>query len=299
MQWADPFDSAADDYDLYVVDPTGRIVAKSDNPQDGDDIPLEFVGVDNPTGSPLTFYTIVDLYSGSPRRVNINYDRTILDLQFGSPASSIGNAQKTAGAITVGAIFASGPDADGLERFSSQGPCDVFFPAYERRAKPEICGVDGVRVTGAAGFQNPFFGTSAAAPHIAGIVALMLAADPLLDPPSVKLALERSASDCGEVGFDYAYGAGRPNAIDATIGYPNAEAAGIVGTRLLVEGTHFAPGAVILVDGVQYRTKPDRTRPTTALLSRAAARAIGPGQTVTLQVLNPGGRTSLPATFRR
>src|SRR6185295_10195498 len=111
--------------------------------------------------------------------------------------------------------------------------------------KPDICGIDGVRITGAFGFQNPFFGTSAAAPHVAAIAALMLEADPLLDPASVKLALQRSAVDCGPSGTDTIYGAGRANAVDAVIGYPNAQAAGIAGPRLVVEGTHFAPGARI------------------------------------------------------
>jgi subtilisin family serine protease len=299
VQWSNPYGSAQDDYDVYLVDSEGTIVGKSDNPQDGDDDPLEVASVINNTDVPQTYYVVIDLYQGSPQRVNIMFTRNIGDLQFGTPAMSLGCAEKTRDAITVGAIRASDPGNDTIEFFSSQGPCDVFFPTYERRSKPDICGIDGVRITGAFGFDNPFYGTSAAAPHVAGIAALMLEADPLLDPASVKLSLERSAVDCGAPGFDLVYGAGRADAVDATIGYPNAEAAGIVGTRLVVQGTHFAAGAVILVNGARYRTKADPRSPTTALTTRAGARAIQPGQSVTLQVQNPDGRQSLPGSFER
>jgi hypothetical protein len=299
MQWSDPAGAAADDYDLYVVDTHGNIVAKSDDTQDGNDDPLEVLGVPNDTDSPQRFYAVIDLYQGTPQRINVNFDREMYDIDFHSPAGSIGCAQKSLGAITVGAIRASDPGNDTIEAFSSQGPCDVFFPRPERRSKPDITAIDGVRITGADGFQNPFYGTSAAAPHIAGIAALMLEADPYLDPASVKLSLERSAVDCGPPGYDLIYGAGRANAVDATIGYPNAEAAGIVGGKLVVGGTHFARGAVILVDGVPYRTKADVSHPTTVVITKQGARAIRPGQSVTLQVQNPDGRISLPGTFQR
>jgi subtilisin family serine protease len=299
MQWSNPYGGAHDDYDIYIVDPQGRVVGRSDAAQDGNDDPLELAGVSNDTDAPRTFYAIVDLYDGSPQRVNVMFTRDVEGLQFLTPAASLGCAEKTKNAITVGAIRASDPGHDTIEFFSSQGPCDVFFPSYERRLKPDICGIDGVRITRAFGFPNPFDGTSAAAPHVAGIVALMLSADPLLDPASVKLALERSAVDCGVPGFDTVFGAGLANALDATIGYPNAQAAGIVRSKLVVEGTHFAPGAVVLVDGTPYRTRANRARPTTSLSSKAAARAIRPGQPVTLQVMNPDGRMSLPATYTR
>jgi subtilisin family serine protease len=299
MQWSNPDGFSSDDYDLYIADATGTIVAKSDNPQDGDDTPLEVTGVLNATSSPQTFYAIIDLYSGSPQRVNVDFDRSFKNIQFHSRSGSIGCNQKARDAICVGAIPAYDPGHDNLELFSSEGPCDVFFPTFERRSKPDVCGIDGVRITGAAGFQNPFFGTSAAAPHVAGVVALMLSADPSLDPASVKLTLQRSAVDCGPPGYDSSYGWGRADAVSATIGYPNAEAAGFSGTRLVVQGTHFAPGAVILVNGRPYRTRADAARPTTVLVSRPAARAIQPGQTVTLQVQNPDGRLSLPANFSR
>ena len=110
----------------------------------------------------------MDLFSGSPRRFDLLYDTNILDLGFKNAFGSIGGHQTALGAITVATINAGDPGNDTIAFYSSQGPCDVFFPAPFRRAKPDITGIDGVSVTGAAGFSNPFFGTSAAAPTSRG-----------------------------------------------------------------------------------------------------------------------------------
>jgi hypothetical protein len=75
-----------------------------------------------------------------------------------------------------------------LESYSSVGPayncCDSSgnrLDSLELRQKPEISGVDGVDTTffGDAGLTSvagSFFGTSAAAPHAAGVAALLLEA---------------------------------------------------------------------------------------------------------------------------
>src|SRR5262249_17219612 len=61
-----------------------------------------------------------------------------------------------------------------LEFFSSVGP------TIDGRQKPDIAAIDGVSITGAGRFENPFFGTSAAAPHVAAIAGLVLQAAPCL-----------------------------------------------------------------------------------------------------------------------
>src|SRR5207247_10053432 len=84
-----------------------------------------------------------------------------------------------------GGAFVGGA-ANPVETFSSDGPRQIFFNADGTpitpgnfsstggtvRQKPDIAAADGV-ATATPGF-NPFFGTSAAAPHAAAIAALLL-----------------------------------------------------------------------------------------------------------------------------
>jgi hypothetical protein len=89
--------------------------------------------------------------------------------------------------------------------------------------KPAASAIDGVSITGNGGFPNPFFGTSAAAPHAAGIAALILSCNPVLlhgeggDNPSgdrtvLREALQNTAVDLGTAGLDNTHGYGRLDA---------------------------------------------------------------------------------------
>jgi hypothetical protein len=96
-----------------------------------------------------------------------------------------------------------------IEPYTSPGPVAIYFDQNgkrlatpELRAKPEVAGVDGVGTTffppGSPyqADQFAFFGTSAAAPHIAGVAALIIQAaggPGKIDPGSVKFALEATA----------------------------------------------------------------------------------------------------------
>jgi YVTN family beta-propeller protein len=61
-------------------------------------------------------------------------------------------------------------------------------------------------------------GTSMAAPHVSGTVALMLEKNPTLQPSEVKNILENTAEDLGFIGRDNDYGSGRINAYNAVFG---------------------------------------------------------------------------------
>ena len=67
-------------------------------------------------------------------------------------------------------------------------------------------------MTGAGGFSNPFYGTSASAPHAAGIAALVWSGRQDATGAEVRSALLGTADDLGAVGTDTTYGAGRVNA---------------------------------------------------------------------------------------
>ena len=64
-------------------------------------------------------------------------------------------------------------------------------------------------------YMSNFGGTSAACPQVAGIAALMLAANPNLTETQVRTKLQQTATDMGSVGFDNTFGYGRVNAINA------------------------------------------------------------------------------------
>jgi uncharacterized repeat protein (TIGR01451 family) len=112
----------------------------------------------------------------------------------------------------------TGGAANPVENFSSDGPRRVFFdPAGNAltpgnftstggvvRLQPEIAAADAVMttVTPRGGGFNPFFGTSAAAPHAAAIAALLLSYNPGLTPAQVRFALTNTALDIEAPGFD-------------------------------------------------------------------------------------------------
>jgi hypothetical protein len=216
LQWSNRFGAAADDYDLYVVDGSGQIVARSDDTQDGNDLPVEIVTLDNSgSGSPVNLSVVVDRFSGASQRIELYYAGGITNIQPATPEGSIAGNANAAGALTVAAINASDPGTDTAADYSSRGPCDLFFPARETRAKPEVTAIDGVAVTGAAGFPSPFFGTSAAAPHAAAVAALLRSARPGLSVGDVRAILANTALDLGASGFDVVFGAGRIQALAA------------------------------------------------------------------------------------
>lgn len=122
---------------------------------------------------------------------------------FGHPAAE--------SAIAVAAYAfnwrASLPFLPQLDNFTSPGPAIIYFDqnnnrlaTAQTRQKPEVAGVDGVLTTffGAPYYNYPFafFGTSAAAPTVAGVVALMLqegGGPASLSLDTVRTALENSA----------------------------------------------------------------------------------------------------------
>ena len=121
-------------------------------------------------------------------------------------------------ALAVGAIRASDTGFDTIESFSSRGPCELFFPTFTVHTKPDVVAADGVQ-TSVSGFQ-PFFGTSAAAPHVAGIVALLIdAAGGPGELSNTQLAniIRLSARDRGDPEHDNTFGHGAVDAVAAVM----------------------------------------------------------------------------------
>jgi hypothetical protein len=120
----------------------------------------------------------------------------------------------------VGAIWRGDAGIDDIEPFSSHGP------ANNGAIKPDVTAIDGVSVTGFGDFPSIFFGTSAAAPHVAGLAALLLELrpdlrsgepgdEPAADRVTLRAAILGTAVDLGVAGMDNTFGAGRVDGLAA------------------------------------------------------------------------------------
>ncbi|PSP11889.1 MAG: hypothetical protein BRC49_06840 [Cyanobacteria bacterium SW_10_48_33] len=102
--------------------------------------------------------------------------------------------------ITVGASDVDNPQE--VRTYTSRGSSPILFDSEGTRLaspalrnKPEIFAPDGVETTFSSGTPfNPFVGTSASAPHVAGVVALMLErAGGNLSPERVSSVLQATS----------------------------------------------------------------------------------------------------------
>jgi hypothetical protein len=99
-----------------------------------------------------------------------------------------------------------------IEWFSSQGPFTIIgLPQFQPK-KPDFAAADNVSITGAGGFPTPFLGTSAAAPHVAGVLALVWSRKPGTQAADFRVPafLSQGMTDLGTAGFDNVFGYGRP-----------------------------------------------------------------------------------------
>lgn len=81
----------------------------------------------------------------------------------------------------------------------------------------------------------------------------------------------------------------------ATIAIPRIVSASVQGKKLFVFGENFDPGAVILLNGVEQKTKHDGQNPETTLIGKKVGKKIKPGDKH--QVRNFDGTPSEEFTF--
>jgi subtilisin family serine protease len=213
LQWNNPFGAAADDYDLCVRETNGALLTCSADAQAGTDDPFEGVVVSCPDSSPTpcTGDIQVTLFAGFPRFL-VLYCADCLFKEFNDPAFSIHGHSAVPEVLTVAAAPASNPET--IEPYSSGGPVNIFFPTIEIRSKPDLTGIDCVATSRPD--WNPFCGTSAAAPHVAAIAAILLQRmGPQTSVQALRGALSATAIDLGRPGFDFTFGAGRADALTA------------------------------------------------------------------------------------
>jgi len=221
LQWNNPWGAAADDFDLFIARSSDfALLAASVDEQTGTQDPIELASWTNNTGSTVTVFIAVSEFALVSPAGSLTLDYFAIpscgnDLQYVTAAQSITGNHAVDEMFSVAAVGADNPTV--AQDYSSRGPHNIFFPAFEQRLVPNITATDCVQTyTGQQGFfSNPFCGTSAAAPHVAGVAALLIEASPALDSSQIRNLLLGTALDLGPAGFDFTYGAGRIDAVNA------------------------------------------------------------------------------------
>ena len=215
FQWDEPFASAggagaSNDLDILILDAERNLIDLSAESNVGTEA-VELIGFFNPLDEPAEFHLAIaqDQDAGGlpPNFIKyINFADGNFEVEYDTQSSTVFGHPNAAGAEAVGASFYQTPEL--LEDFSSGGITPIFFdsdgnrlPEPEFRQKPEIVAPDGTNNTFFGsfdveedGFPN-FFGTSAAAPHAAGVGALLLEAHPDATPEQIYQVLEATAID--------------------------------------------------------------------------------------------------------
>jgi hypothetical protein len=205
--WSDPLGSSANDYDLYIVDGGGRVLRSSTTSHTGTQSPYQSVPQLHANES------IVIIKSGSAATRFLHLDTGRAVLQYATDGSVRGhNASTAENAFSVAATpvpnpvvaFTGGPTG-AVEKFSSDGPRRIFFTPDGQpitagnfsstggrlTEKPDITAADGISTSfPQSSALNPFYGTSAAAPHAAAIAALLLSCKPRPTPAQIRDALQ-------------------------------------------------------------------------------------------------------------
>ncbi len=263
LTWSDPLGASSNDYDLYVLDNTGSsVVDASTDTQNGLQDPFEIIGVSD--GQQLV---IVKRADAAPRflRVNIVADDGASTLAFSTIGQTFGHSSAVnAFAVAATPALASYPDPfngrNVVETFSSDGPRRVFFNADGTaitpgnfsstggaiRNKPDITAADGVS-TSVNGF-NPFYGTSAAAPHAAAIAGLLKSYNPMMTPAQTRTALQSTTIDIMASGYDRDSGFGILDAAAALNGIPGGAVTSLTLKAASVSGGATAQGTVTLLN---------------------------------------------------
>jgi len=263
--WAEHFDqvsgTASTDFDLYDMDGgLTTIFDASTDVQDGsggDDFPIEFIGGGTFSGERLLIDKFAAGTTSSVPMFNLIVFRGELDDNLDTRGATRGHSATVAAfsvAATPAAASFDGISPDGPfpglftaanagEDFSSDGPRRVILdptgveltPGNRTstggvvRQKPDITAADGVSCA-APGF-NPFYGTSAAAPHAAALAALCKSAVPSITAAALRTALISSAIDIEAAGVDPDTGAG------IVMAHAFLQACGAVPQAVLAAGT--------------------------------------------------------------
>jgi subtilisin family serine protease len=226
FQWADPYASvsaagvgADTDLNIYLENAgPDTLVAQGTLSNVGGD-PIETLSFQNDTGS-TDFDILIECTagcSGSQKPAQMTYmffnpNISIDEYQNPGP-SGYGHVNAENSHAVAAAAYFDTPEFDGpnppvVEGFSSEGGFKIYYDdngnelsTPKNPPAPDVTGPDGGNTT-FFGSRNPegdsypnFFGTSAAAPHVAGVAALMRSKNVELTPTEIYKKLEDTAVD--------------------------------------------------------------------------------------------------------
>ncbi len=198
LNWEDDWQEPQQDFDIYLVDANGDLLASSENTQDGSigQEPLEWFSYDSDV--PVYLYIQARNSANSGATLDLFTHGAYIESAYNTPDHSLCPPADAIGALTVGATEWKN---DQLADYSSQGPTE------DGRLKPDICAPAGV--SGATYGRRGFDGTSASTPHVAGAAALFFQAYPDYDRTQITQLMLDNAVDLGPDGPDTGYGNGR------------------------------------------------------------------------------------------
>jgi len=209
FQWNDPFDlpgGITTDYNILIFDANGLFLSAFSGTANNfaTQEPLEDITVTNSTDNNAVYQIVITRAGNSPGTPVASKIRYLAIDDFGSgvgaseyyqPAapSTFGHNCSAHAFGTAAYVYDDNPSVPvgppftpAVEDFTSQGPATIDFDSSgmrlaqsEIRQKPDIAAPDGGNTT-FFGFDYEgddlpnFFGTSAAAPHAAGVAALLL-----------------------------------------------------------------------------------------------------------------------------
>ena len=191
LRWEDDWGGASTDLDLYLYNKnTGEFVVSSEANQSGESGHVPFEGLRFRAEFDSRDLGIVVVHYGGdvPDWIQLVF-WTVDPIQHHTRSGSITNPSESAnpGMLAVGAAHWN--DVHTIEPYSSRGPTP------DGRVKPDLVGADcgATALVPLNEYNNGFCGTSQAAPHVAGLAALVRQRFPGYTPAQVASYLKDNA----------------------------------------------------------------------------------------------------------
>jgi hypothetical protein len=239
LQWAEPWYGVGTDLDAFLLNANGGLLTgeAQDNPKTGK--PVEIVQWVNESESEKTVQLVLNRFSGGNPRLKF------ILLQNGGGVTATEYPRSGGGDVVGPSIYGHAGAADAIalgavrynagittanapEAYSSRGPVTHYFGPVESKSpapsiapqtisKPDFAATDCGKTTFFARKVSGvwrFCGTSAAAPHAAGVAALMKQDVPAATTGEVQAALAGTGASVGAFG-SCAIGGGLVEAVGA------------------------------------------------------------------------------------